>query len=66
MINWEWSNPDQPWGRKVQNLGPRRAGCRLGEIPALKGSMGSGEFKYQDRSLGRGIPLGHRIYGGGR
>jgi len=40
--------------RKTQNLGHRRAGFRLGGLPALKISMGSGASKDQDRSLGWG------------
>lgn len=48
--------------RKAQNFGHREAVFRLSAvgIPALKISMGSGEFKDQDRSLVGALALGHR------
>lgn len=55
-------------GREAQNFGHREAVFRLSGvgIPALKISMGSGEFKDQDRSLVGALPLGHRTYVGRR
>lgn len=51
--------------RKTPNMGHRRAGFRLGGLPALKIAMGSAHSKIGTGAWGGGaIPLGQRTYGG--